>query len=447
MTAIALHRPRMTVISLNIEAIALGAYLVRDAFGGVMRYYTSILHADALWYLPDGIALICLVQFVTHCILHNRSTLAFLVFAQIMLSLVLGYFMLGTANAAMSSFKMMLPVFVGFCFCDSSLGSYRRLLLVVAATFYLSVIGVLLTKFYVMPWVGFKYESFGAVREAGRLWWSYGGDDQRLMGFAADNTMAAFFILISFTITSIRKSTGWCLLFGAAAEYAVWITTSKTTFIVLSLYLVLLVLVRMLPQEARLRAIRNIALWSFVAILVPIFLIVLVSGTPAVPHSTLYSILDRINNSWQLPFEYLMQLMPIGVITGCGAGCFNYPQQLFSPLAAYWVPVDNFYIGTYLMFGLPFVAFMVLVFRATFTTTDVYKLTLLFVVNMFTITVLNYGPASGLLIIALSFSDVLARRSVRASAPLGIGPGVRLRVHPADDVGAGTTKAALGGSR
>jgi hypothetical protein len=186
--------------------------------------------------------------------------------------------------------------------------------------------------------------------------------------------------------------------------------------IVLVLYLLLLVFVRMLPERSRFPAIRTIALWSYASIFVPFFMIVVASGTAAVPHSTLFSILDRINNSWQKPFIYMTQLMPIGLVTGCGAGCFNYPQQLFSPLAAFWVPVDNFYIGTYLMFGLPFVAFMVMVFRATFGATDVYKLTLIFVVNLFTITVLNYGPASGLLIIALSFSEVFSRRAASTRA-------------------------------
>lgn len=435
MTALLQRSPRITPIALNIEAIALGVYLVRDAFGGVIRYYTSILHMDALWYVPDGVAIVCLAQFVVHCIVRNRSVLAVLVLAQIMISLVLGYIMLGTGNAAMSSFKMMLPVFVGFCFCDTSLGSYRKLLSVIAVTFYLSVIGVVLTKFYVMPWVGFKYESFGAVREAGRLWWAYGGDDQRLMGFAADNTMAAFFILVSFAITSVRKSTPWCLVFGSIAIYAIRLTTSKTTMIVLVLYLLLLVIVRMMPERARFAAIRNIALWSFAAILLPFFMIVVASGTAAVPHSTMFSIIDRINNSWQLPFTYLSQLMPIGLVTGCGAGCFNYPQKLFSPLASYWVPVDNFYIGTYLMFGLPFVAFMVMVFRSTFAATDVYKLTLIFVVNMFTITVLNYGPASGLLIIALSFSEVFSRRAASARAGDSIAVELPRRVRAFGELG------------
>ena len=447
MTALALPRPRITLISLNIEAIALGVYLVRDAFGGVIRYYTSILHLDPLWYLPDGVALLCLVQFFVHCILRNRSTLALLVFVQIMLSLVLGYFMMGTATAAISAFKMMLPVFVGFCFCDSSLGSYRKLLSVIAATFYLSIIGVLLTKFYPMPWVGYKYESFGAVREAGRLWWAYGGDDQRLMGFAADNTMAAFFILVSFAITSIRMSTLWCLLYGSLAVYVIRLTTSKTTMIVLVLYLLLLVIVRVLPERSRFPAIRNIALWSFAAILVPFFMIVVASGTVAVPHSTMFSILDRINNSWQLPFVYMSQLMPIGLVTGCGAGCFNYPQKLFSPLAVYWVPVDNFYIGTYLMFGLPFAAFMVMVFRANFGATDVYKLTLIFVVNLFTITVLNYGPASGLLIIALSFSEVFSRRATSARAANVVPTELPRPIRSLDGLGVDMPGTAAGGSR
>lgn len=447
MADVALHRPRMRLISLNIEAIALGVYLIRDAFGGVMRYGTSILHLDLLWYVPDAVAPLCLAQFVIHCILRNRSILALLVLVQIMLSLVLGYFMLGTFNAAISSFKMMLPVFVGFCFCDASLGSYRKLLKVIAVTFYLSVIGVFITKYYAVPWIGYKYESFGAVREAGRLWWSYGGDDQRLMGFAADNTMAAFFILVSFSITSIRKSTLWCVLFGSIAVYAILLTTSKTTMIVLVLYLLLLVLVRMLPEESRFPAIRKIALWSFAAILAPFFMIVLVSGTAAVPHSTLYSILDRINNSWQLPFVYMSQLMPIGLVTGCGAGCFNYPQKLFSPLASFWVPVDNFYIGTYLMFGLPFVAFMVMVFRATFGATDVYKLTLIFVVNMFTITVLNYGPASGLLIIALSFSEVFSRRAASARDTDGMALRMLRPIRSLGGFDADVAGTALGGRR
>jgi hypothetical protein len=180
---------------------------------------------------------------------------------------------------------------------------------------------------------------------------------------------------------------------------------------VLILYVICLVDVRMLPESRRLPTLRAISLSSFAAIFVPIFLIIFVSGTGLTKGSVFFSLQDRINNSWQLPFQYLQQLMPVGLFTGCGVGCFNYPQQLFSPLASYWVPVDNFYIGTYLMFGLPFVLFMFIVFRASFLITDVYKLSSIFVMNLFTITVLSYGPATGLLMIAFGFSEVFSKRA------------------------------------
>jgi len=120
----------------------------------------------------------------------------------------------------------------------------------------------------------------------------------------------------------------------------------------------------------------------------------------------LFSLQDRINNSWQLPFVYMSELMPLGFLTGCGLGCFNYPQQLFSNKVSYYVPVDNFYIGTYLMFGPIFVAFMVCVFFAIMRTKDIYKLSVTIAMNLFTITVLAYGPASGLLIMGFAFSEV-----------------------------------------
>jgi hypothetical protein len=103
-------------------------------------------------------------------------------------------------------------------------------------------------------------------------------------------------------------------------------------------------------------------------------------------------------------------LMPLGYFTGCGLGCFNYPQQLFSNKVSYYVPVDNFYIGTYLMFGPIFALFMIFVMLAVARTRDIYKLTVVFVMNFYTITVLGYGPASGLLVITMGFSEVFGAK-------------------------------------
>jgi hypothetical protein len=393
----------------SLEAIAFAIYIIRDAFGGALRYYFAIFHVPAAWFLPDVLAILCLGQFILHCIIRNRSIVAALVLLQIFLSLGIGYFFLGSFTALSSSMKMMLPVFVGFCFCDSDLGQYKKFLLLLAAIFYVSVVGVIASKYWKPPWVGFQYESFGSVRQAGRLWWA--GSEQRLSGFAGDNTMAGLFILITFVVTSVRRNLLWCVVFGGIALYTIKLTTSKTTMGVLSVYLILLIVVRLLPERLRFPAVRLFALCSFAAILVPIVLILLFSGSSIGNKEMFFSLMDRVNNSWQLPFIYMAQLMPIGFVTGCGVGCFNYPQPEFSNLASYWMPIDNFYIGTYVMFGVPFIVFMFMVFRATFLVTDIYKLSLIFTVNLFTITVLNYGPATGLLIIALSFSEVLSQRS------------------------------------
>lgn len=387
----------------QLEAIALGAYFIRDSLGGMLTYYTHAYGIQALWFLPDLAGLACVGLFVHRCVVRNQSLLALAVLLQVIVSLGIGFVFLDSGYAALSAFKMILPAFVGFCFCDEDVGSYTKLLWLTKAIFYISVIGVFLSAYTTMPWVGYSYEAFGAKRYATRLWWA--ASEQRLAGLAADNTAAGFFILITFVFTSIRKNVLWCIVLGSIAVYAINLTTSKTTMVVLILYLTCLLMVRTLPEQSRFPAVRLIALASFGAILLPACLIILFSGeNPVHTSSFLFSMQDRINNSWQLPFVYLSQLMPIGWLTGCGLGCFNYPHNLFSPLAQYWVPVDNFYIGSYLMFGLPFVGFMWMVFRSSFALTDIYKLCSLFVMNLFSITVLIYVPSSGLLVMAIAFS-------------------------------------------
>jgi hypothetical protein len=355
------------------------------------------------------VATLCVALFIKRCIIDNRSIVASLVLLQICLSLWIGYIFLGTSTALASSIKMMFPLFVGFCFCDRDLGQYPRTLQIVTVTFYISLVGIFLSKFWMMPWVGFKYESFGATREAGRLWWSFA--EQRLSGFAAESTMAAYFVLVAYVITSVRKSTMWCLVLGGISGYAIRLTTSKTTLGVLAVYIVCMLIVRALPEERRLPMVRKLASTSFLAVFVPIIAVLTLSGVQLASghNGFFFSIQDRINHGWQQPFIYLMDLMPVGLITGCGVGCFGYPQLLFSNLQSYWLPVDNFYVGTYLIFGLPFVFFVWLVFRATLVLDDVYKLSLIFTMNIFTITVLSYGPAMGLLVIAMAFGSVFAK--------------------------------------
>ncbi|QOZ47328.1 hypothetical protein XH89_30465 [Bradyrhizobium sp. CCBAU 53340] len=389
----------------TLEGLAVTLYFGRDAFAGVVRYYASLTHLDPLWFVPDVFAFACIGAFVYRYAFKRTNVLAILFLLYVVFALFLGYVFLGEAKGLASSIKMIAPAFVGFCFCGREFKDQKFLLGFIYFLLFASIMGLMWSAHSRLPWVAFSYESFGATRTAARLWWT--GGESRVSGFAADSTMAAYFVLITYVFTSVRKSVLWCLLWAGPAFYAIHLSTNKTAIGVLAIYVAALLFVRAFNERHRFSALRAIALWSFTCILLPLVLMATLSGTNMARIAKgLYSLQDRINNSWQLPFVYMNDLMPLGYFTGCGLGCFNYPQQLFSNKVAYYVPVDNFYIGTYLMFGPIFVLFMVFVILAVARTRDIYKLTVIFVMNFYTITVLGYGPASGLLVITMGFSEV-----------------------------------------
>ena len=401
-------QPAATGAAWNVEAIALFLYFYRDAFAGALRYYFAIVKLDALWFLPDIVALFCILTFVQRYIVAGRNVVAILTLLYLAFSLYVGYIFLGYASGTASAFKMIAPVFVGFCFCGRDFSQYKRLLFSIHVIFYITIIGVILSAHVKLPWVGFAYESFGATRQATRLWWTNGGE--RLAGFAADSTMAAFFVFITFALTSVRRSLPWCLFWAPIGMYAINLTTNKTSMGVMFIYTVCMVVIRLLPERERFPMLRRMAAFSFLSIFVPIVLMIAFTGSKLGSVSrSLFSLQDRIDNSWQLPFVYMSELMPLGFLTGCGLGCFNYPQQVFSNKVSYYVPVDNFYIGTYLMFGPIFVVFMIFAIIAVLRTKDIYKLSATVAMNLFTITVLAYGPASGLLMIGAAFSEVFRK--------------------------------------
>jgi hypothetical protein len=410
-------------VGYRVEAIALCLYFGRDAFAGAVRYYTSMMHLGVLWFIPDFVAFLCMATFAYRYAIKQSNPLAIFTLLYILFSLYIGYVFLNDYRGVLSSLKMIAPIFVGFCFCQREFKDYRFVLGFIHFLFYTSMIGLLWSSRVKFPWVGFEYESFGAARQAAKLWWT--GGETRLQGFAADSTMAAYFVLIAFVFTSPRRSTLWCLFWAPIAFYAInHYATSKTAAGVLLVYVCALLCVRLFSERYRFGVLRNMAMLSFLCILIPVLLMVAFAGTNMASISkSLFSLQDRVDNSWQLPFVYMAQLFPMGFLFGCGLGCFNYPHQLFSDKISYWVPVDNFYIGTYLMIGPIFVVFMIFVFLAVARTRDIYKLTAVVVMNLYTVTVLSYGPASGLLMIGFAFSEVFNRPARRAPKALYQRPG------------------------
>jgi len=408
----------------SIEGLALFLYISRDAVAGAMRYYLSMVKLDPLWFIPDILAIACIFVFIYRYVFVGRGVVATVFILYVAIALMLGYIFLGTVAGLFSSLKMFAPVFVGFCFCGRKLSDYPLLMKWMRVLFYLSIIGAVTSSFITYPWMGYAYESFGATRQAGKIWYSQ--SELRLAGFAADSTMAGFFIMMMFVFTASRSSLLWVLIWGPIGLWAIRLTTSKTSLGVMAIFMVALIIARLLPERVRFGYVRLLGVGSFWCIAIPVILIAALSGFELTDISkSLFSLQDRIDNSWQKPFVYMAELMPIGFLTGCGLGCFNYPQQLFSPSTAkYYVAVDNFYLGTYIMFGPAFAVFMYYVIQSMRRTTDVTRLTLAFVMNIFTITIMSYGPASGLVLISYAFSEVFANAARQSSAPassMGLG--------------------------
>ena len=156
-----------------------------------------------------------------------------------------------------------------------------------------------------------------------------------------------------------------------------------------------------------------LAKWSFMLVSVPFILMFLLGGVDLSSiNPTLFSMQDRINNTWQFPFTALADIAPYAIITGCGLGCFTYPM-LTTGLAGLYVPVDNFYIATYLMLGLPFVITIVGMGTAAWKSQDIDKLLLMAMMNVYSVTVQCYGPSTATIMIGYAFSDMFLTRAVQ----------------------------------
>lgn len=195
------------------------------------------------------------------------------------------------------------------------------------------------------------------------------------------------------------------LLSAALALYITYLSTSKTSVMVIAFIAALVTVGWLLGERKESKFLRKTALYSYISIFIPFALIILLNGVNLADISlTLYSMQDRINNSWVLPIVYMADLFPPGFITGCGMGCFNYPMQLFpTDVQQYSVPVDNFYYGTYLMFGVPFLLFLLRNFRTQRPTDPIIVISTI-AMNFFGVTILCYGPASSLLLFGIIYS-------------------------------------------
>ena len=395
-------------------------FATRDGLTGVVRYFLSLVHLDVLWFIPDFMAFAAVAIFVYQQFLEKKNLIGVMFVLSFIFSLGMSvYFMRGDALAFMSTLKSFTPMFVGFCFYNRSVTEWRWVRWILLLLVAISAFGLILNKFVEFPWVGQTVTAFGVEKQATKLWWQQG--EVRYGGFAGDSTMAAYMVLFVYALVAPYLSILVNVLAWPILAWAIYISTSKTALGILFIYVLMYITCKLLGNRERVMAfLRMNARWSFLALLVPPVLMIAFSGVNLEDLSpTLLSMADRINNTWQQPFETLADIFPIALVLGCGIGCYAYPMQ-YTPMAEYHVPLDNFYMTTFVMMGFPFLVFVLLQIYCLRFSKDPIKLSLMPLFNIYSITIQCYGPSYATLMFGYIFSEMFAlvwRRDHRVGVP------------------------------
>jgi len=390
------------------SVLAYFLYAIRDALTGSIRFYFDMFGLGILWFVPDMMAFGAVFLFIYLQFYVKKNIIGqFFVVLFLFSAASSVVFMNTTIFALFSSLKMFIPMFIGMCFMDRSITESPRQRRYLFIIMMVSAWGIILNPYVEYPWVGQSFSSFGIERDASKLWWAEGAI--RYGGFAGDSTMAAYMVVFLYFLLSPYYSIKANLALWPILIAAVHISTSKTAIGVLYIYFAAyLVFFAGRKYSVLIRNVRLLTQLSFLCLAIPLVLIVIFSGVNLADlDPKLMSLSVRIDESWQAPFKYLSEHYVPGLFLGCGIGCFSYPMD-YTALADGNVTVDNFYLTTLLMMGMPFAIFVLFIFRSVGLTSSPTKLISLMIFNVYSITVQCYGPSFATLMFGYAVSEMFS---------------------------------------
>lgn len=221
--------------------------------------------------------------------------------------------------------------------------------------------------------------------------------------------MAAYMMIFPYFMIHQNLSKFFNVVLWIVFSIALYLSNSKTAMLVSLLFIVYYLIEISSNKDNFLEKIRLFAKYSFFLVPTPIILIIILGGMDLSKISPLlFSMQDRINTTWVFPFTALADISPPFIITGCGLGCFTYPMET-TYLSYLMVPVDNFYLATYLMFGFPFIITIFGMFTASYKSKHMDKIVLMTLLNLYCVTVQCYGPSTATILIGYAFSDMFLK--------------------------------------
>jgi len=321
-------------------------YLLIYAFEGVVRYGLYNIGASGAILLRDGLILAPLLLLLTAQACRTRVHPAFFAFGAI----VALHGLVITANfhtlfPAIYGAMLLVNVLFGFIAARSLVLPGRRVVLLLGAVWVISVIGIVLDKFFVtFPWTGIETHIGGISVDVSRGWDISDGIAKRAAGFTRSSISAAMMLpTIALVIALRMRSYLLRMLMLLMTVGVVFMTTQKGS--VAAIAVVTLILAT--PGIMRYRLLCWAALgFAILDVALPIFTAgLLINDNGGV--FSFASFAMRITGTWPDAWRWIANnnLFPFGVgLGGIGGAQRFYAQDFFNPS-------DNLFIFLYANFG------------------------------------------------------------------------------------------------
>jgi len=321
-------------------------YLLIYAFEAVIRYWLYDIGASNAILLRDGLILGPLLLLLTAQACRTRVHPAYFVFGAIVgLHGLISTLNLHNAFPAIYGAILLANVLFGFIAARCLILPSRRVILLLGTVWVISVVGVVLDKFFVtFPWTGLETHIGGISVDVSRDWEIGDGLAKRAAGFMRSSISAAMLLPSIALIIALRmRSYVLRMLMLLTTVVAVFLTTQKGSVAAIAA----ITLILATPGFMRYRLLCWAALgFAILDVALPIFSPgLLISDNGGV--FSLASFAMRITSTWPDAWRWINDnnLFPFGV----GLGGIGGAQRFFAPDFAN--PSDNLFIFLYANFG------------------------------------------------------------------------------------------------
>jgi hypothetical protein len=326
--------------------LSAASYLTIYAFEGAIRYGLYSVGADDAILLRDVLIMAPLAVLLVAQAFRLHVHPAFGVLAGIVaLHGVVAMLNLKTALPAVYGVKLLINVLFGFVAARQLTQPGRRVLMLFALVWLISVVGVALDKFvYTFPWMGLETHIGGIQVDVSRGWDIDSGFDKRAAGFSRASISAAM-LLPTLALVLAPRVRSWLIraMMLALTVGAVVLTTQKGAVIAVAV----VGLIFCAPAWSRYRLLCAACLgFALIDVALP-----LVTAGLLMPDDggvfSFSSFAMRIGLTWPDAWAWIRdhEVFPFGVgLGGIGGAQRFYAPDLFNP-------ADNLFVFLYANFG------------------------------------------------------------------------------------------------